>query len=187
MSGENVEVVRQPVAAAPHSRRRLEERLGLRFPGVLTLLNRLVWRLPPRSRLRQAVLRRAVKLGIDASNRGDFEAAFTLYDPQVELITEPRLIELGFDSTYRGREERVRFQHRWTAEWGDFRFAPDELVDLGDGRLFVSGRIVGSGLSSGAGFDSDWALLVTVYAGRVIREQFFFDRAGASKAVGLSE
>jgi ketosteroid isomerase-like protein len=187
MSQENVEVVRQPLTVARHSRRRLEERLGLRFPSVMTLLNRLVWRLPPRSRVRQAVFRRAVGLGLEAANRGDFEAAFVLYDPQVELITEPRLIELGFDRVYRGREERIRFQQRWVAEWGDFQFDPEELVDLGDGRVFVSGRIVGSGLSSGAGFDSDWAVLGTVSAGRVIREQFFFNYTEALEAAGLRE
>jgi hypothetical protein len=31
---------------------------------------------------------------------------------------------------------------------------PEELVDLGDRRVLVSGRIVGSGISSGAGFDT---------------------------------
>jgi hypothetical protein len=78
------------------------------------------------------------------------------YDKQIELVSDPRLIGLGFDDVYRGRAERVRFQQRWVAEWGDFQFAPEELIDLGDGRVFVRGRIVGSGLSSGAGFDGDW-------------------------------
>jgi hypothetical protein len=36
----------------------------------------------------------------------------------------------------------------------DFQFVPEELVDLGDRRVLVSGRIVGSGISSGAGFDT---------------------------------
>jgi hypothetical protein len=188
MSQENVEVVRQPVTVAPHSHRRFEERLGLRFPGILALLARLVLRLPPRSRLRQAAVRRAVQLGLEANNRGDFEAAFALYDPQVELVTESRLTALGFDRVYRGREQRIRFQQRWVDEWGDFQFAPEELVDLGDRRVLVSGRIVGSGLSSGAGFDTYWAYLTTSSStGPVIREQFFFDRGEALEAVGLSE
>jgi ketosteroid isomerase-like protein len=187
MAQENVEVVRQPLTVAPDSRRRPEEGAGLRFPGVLTRLNRLAFRLPPRSRLRQAVVRRATQLGLEAVNRGDFEAAFVLYDPLVELITEPRFVELGFERVYRGREERIRFQQRWVAEWGDFQFAPEELVDLGDDRLFVSGRIVGSGLSSGASFDSDWAVLFTLSAGRVIREQYFVDHAAALEAAGLRE
>jgi hypothetical protein len=51
----------------------------------------------------------------------------------------------------------------------------------------VLGRIRGSGLSSGAGIDTDWGILVTFVAGWVIREQFFFDRGEALEAVGLSE
>jgi len=173
---------------APHARRRLEERAGLRFPGVLALLARLVLRLPPSSRLRQEAIRRAVQAGLEANNRRDFEAAYALYDPQVELVTEPRLTTLGFDRVYSGREERIRFQQRWTAEWGDFQFAPEELVDLGDGRVLVSGHIVGSGLSSGAAFDTYWAYITTTSsAGRVIREQFFFDRREALEAAGLTE
>jgi len=92
---------------------------------------------------------------------------------------------------FRARVPRPRgadsLPERWTAEWGDFQFAPEELVDLGDGRLFASGRIVGSGLSSGAGFDGDWVCVWTVSAGRMIREQFFLDRSDALEAAGLRE
>src|SRR5215204_3653843 len=87
MSQENVEIARQSLTVAPHSRRRLEERLGLRFPGVLALVDRLVWRLPPRSRLRRAAFGRAARLALEAHNRGDFEAAVARYDSQVELIS----------------------------------------------------------------------------------------------------
>ena len=187
MSQENVEIVRQPLTVSSSTRRRLEHRLGLRFPGFRTLLLRLLWRLPPRSRLRQAALHRGMRLGFEAVNRGDFEVAYMAYDKQIELVSDPRLIGLGFDGVYRGRAERVRFQQRWVAEWGDFQFAPEELIDLGDGRVFVRGRIVGSGLSSGAGFDGDWGVLFTFSDGRVVREQFFFNRAEALEAVGMRE
>jgi ketosteroid isomerase-like protein len=187
MSQESVRMVRQPMAVATRSRRRLEERLGLRFPGVVAFLGGLVWRLPPHSRLRQAFLRRAATMGCEAANRGDFEAAFVLYDQQVELVSDSRFIELGFDGVYRGRAERIRFQQRWSAEWGDFQFAPEELIDLGDGRVFMRGRTVGSGLTSGAGFDNNWAVLLTFSEGRIVREQFFFDRAAALEAIGLRE
>ena len=187
MSQENVEIARQSLTVAPHSRRRLEERLGLRFPGVLALVDRLVWRLPPRSRLRRAAFGRAARLALEAHNRGDFEAAVARYDSQVELISDSRLVQLGYDRVYRGRDERVRFQQRWVAEWGDFQFEPRELVYLGNDRAFMAGRIVGSGLSSGAAVDSDWAVIVTLGAGRVIREQFFFDHDAALEAAGLRE
>jgi hypothetical protein len=48
--------------------------------------------------------------------------------------------------------------------------------------------LVGSGLSSGAAFDSDWAILLMISAGaKVIREEVFFDRDEALEAAGLRE
>jgi hypothetical protein len=61
MSQENVEIVRHPLAISDRSHRRLEERLAVRFPRVLAFLVRAAWRLPHRSRLRGALLRRAVE------------------------------------------------------------------------------------------------------------------------------
>ena len=145
MSQENVRIVRQPMAVALRSRRRLEERLGLRFPDVIAFLVGLVWRLPPYSRLRQAFLRHAATMGCEAANRGDFEATFVLYDQQVELVPDPRFVDLGFDGVYRGRAERIRFQQRWSAESGYFQFAPEELIDLGDGsRRFPRADVISS-------------------------------------------
>ena len=103
------------------------------------------------------------------------------------LVPDPRFIELGFDRVYRGRAERIRFPQRCSAEWSNFQFAPEEVIDLGDGRLFMRGRPVGSGLTSGAGFDDNWAVLLTFSGGRIVREQFFFDREAALEAAGLRE
>jgi ketosteroid isomerase-like protein len=186
MSEENVEVVRQPMAVRAHSRRRLEERLGLRFPGAVALVARAVWMLPTRSRLRQAIIRRYTRAGLEATNRGDFEAAFMLHHPDIELIAAGTFITLGYDPVYHGIEERIRFQERWHAEWGEFRFEAEELIDLGD-RVLVVGRVKGSGLSSGVAVDNDWTDLLTIFAGRVISEQVFFDQAKALEAAGLSE
>ncbi len=187
MSQENVEIVRMPLVLNSDSHRRLEERLGLRFPRARTVLARAILRLPLRSRLRRIMLRRAARLGLEAANRGDFEAAFSVYHDDIEVTLEPQLVSLGFDPVYRGREARIGFQERWVAELGDFRFAPEELIDVGDGRVVVVGRVEGRGLSSGAGFESDWGVLFTVSAGRIARERFFIDRAEALEAVGLSE
>jgi ketosteroid isomerase-like protein len=185
MSWENVEVVRQPVAVRTKSRRHLDERLALRFPRALTVLARAVLGLPPRSRLRQACLCRAVRLAYEATNRSDYEAAFALYHPDIELITPAAFESLG-TSGLRGREERVRFQRRWNADWGEMRFEPEEINDLGP-RVLVIGRIKGSGLSSGAAFENEWANLLTLSGGRVIREQAFIDHGEALEAAGLPE
>lgn len=177
--------MRQPIALAPRSRRGLDERIFLRFRGVVTSLTRVVWRLPPGSRLRREVLLRAARAGFAAINRGDFESAFLLYHADVEIITPSQLVAIGFDPAYTGREARFDYQRRWTREWGEMRFEPAEMLDLGERVLFV-GRIAGIGLTSGAAVDTRWALLYTLSDGQIIREQPFFDHDEAFAAAGLA-
>jgi ketosteroid isomerase-like protein len=186
MSQENVETVRHSLELAADSRRRLDERLALRVPYIQRLVARLWWKRPPQSRLRQAIVPRLVRSGFEAANRGDFEVAFANYDPDVQFFPPAGLVGLGDEPFYRGLEARVRYQRQWHAEWGDFRYEPDELRDLGD-RFLVIGRIRSGGLSSGARPDSDYADLFTLSAGRVIREQTYFNRAEALEAAGLRE
>ena len=192
MSQENVEPVRQRLTASAHTRRRahtrrcLEERLALRFPPASALLVRAVQRLPPRSRLRQAAIRRAARLGFEALNRNDVEAALALYHPEVELIVPPAGLDL--DPVYRGLEERFRFERRLIAEWGKLRYDFEEIIDLGDGRVLLLGRLrTSGGISSGGPVDTEFAEIFTVSAGRVVREQAFLNNAEALEAAGLRE
>ncbi len=188
MSQENVEVVRQPIALREQTRRRLEERLAVRFPRALALVARSVFRLPPRSRLRRVFMRRTAQMGFESLNRDDVEAAVALYHPEVELIVPPEFVGLGLDPTvYRGLEGRMRFERRWIAEWGKLRYELEEVVDLGDDRVLVVGRVKSSGPSSGAPVDNEFAEIFTSSAGLVIREQAFFDHGKALEAAGLSE
>ena len=180
------EVVRHTLTLAADSRRHLDERVVLRFPYVKVLVARVWWNRPPRSRLRQAIVRRFVRQGFEAANRGDYEVTFAFYDRDVEFIPPTGLVGLGDQASYRGLEARMRYEQNWRAEWGDFRYEPDEFRDLGD-RFLAIGRIRSSGFTSGAATDTDFANLFTLSAGRVIREQVFFNRADALEAAGLSE
>ena len=187
MSEQIIENVRLPIAVAAQSRRRLWERLAVRFPGAVAFLVRIVLRLPRTSRLRQGLFRRFTRQGVEALNRGDFETVFFgFYAPEVEFDPGPRFRALGMERT-RGREERVRFQKQWIEEWGEFRFEPAEVIDFDDGRVMIQGRVTGVGPSSGAPIDDEWASLFTLSAGWVIREEAFFDYAEALEAAGISE
>jgi len=185
MSEENVEIVRARVNLTDHPRRRLEERLGLRFPRLRALAAARALALRPQSSVRQAVLRRAVQIGHDAANRMDYEAMFMWYAPDCDSTFPSQLAVLGEPGT-RGLDERVRFEQRWRTEWGAFKYDPDEMVDLGD-RLLVLGIMRGSGPSSGVGVDTEWAVLFDLGRGQATREQVFFSHAEALKAAGLSE
>ncbi len=186
MAQENVEIVRQPIAVRAHSRRSVDQRLWLRFPGLLALVAEVVGRLSPRSRLRQATLKRGTRLSFEANNRRDYAASFLSYRQDGESIYPPDFASVGVGTRLRGRMDRIDFQRRWDADWGEFRNEPEELIDLGD-RVVVLGRFVGSGASSGASFDREIAYLFTQRGGLIAREQVFLSHSEALEAAGLSE
>ena len=150
------------------------------------MLSRIYTAFPPRSRLRQAILRRYAQQGFEATNRRDFEAAFAAYHPDVEFVFPAQFVALGFERVSRGRRARIDAQRRWVAEWGDLWFDLEELIDLGD-QLVVVTRMKGRGLSSGAATEMECDFVYTVSAGLAIREQVFLDHAQALEAVGLRE
>jgi ketosteroid isomerase-like protein len=188
VSQENVDAVRQPIRISGGSHRRLEERIAVRFPNLAVAINRAVTRLPVRSRMRRLLLSRSVRLGIEATNRGDYEVAFLAFHPDMEYLAPTDTVVLGtFPERLQGRRERIQFERGWREDWGEFRYEPEELIDLTD-QLLVIGRMVGSGRRSGAAMDSEWAALYTISRGQVITEQIFFgNNADALKAVGLEE
>jgi ketosteroid isomerase-like protein len=173
-------------APAGHARR-LEERLAVRFPAAIAAINRTWQRLPPRSSVRRKVVRRLTTSSVAAANRRDYESAFALFDPDCEMNPPSHMVGLGtFPVSLHSRSERLRLEEGWREDWGEFRYEPEEVLDLED-RVLILGRMVGTGAGSGAAFDHEWADLVTFAKGRIIREQVFFSRAEALEAAGLSE
>lgn len=71
------------------------------------------------------------------------------------------------------------------ADWGEFRYEPDEGLDLGGDRLLLVGRVRGVGRGSGVEIDSEWGLLATISDGLLAREQSFLDKAEALEAASL--
>ena len=185
MSRESVEAVCQPLSVDAVTRRRPEERLGVRFPRVLAMLTRALMKRPPHARLRKRAIRRIVQHGIQAANRRDYASSFALYHPDVELVVPTGLIEIGFEPLVRGLEARWRFEVQWQTEWGDYRYEPEELRDLGE-RVLVMGRTRGRGPSSGVAVDTEWATVFTISGGWVVHEQVFLDHQEALQAVGLA-
>ena len=132
MSQENVEVVRKPLRVRERSSRTLDQRLGLRFPrlGAASgrLTGRLIGRLSPRSRLRQAALWRGVRLGLEAFNRRDCDAALAAgnYAPDFEYHPPHEAVEAGFfEPSYHGPPGYRTFMGAWADVFGDdFRVEP---------------------------------------------------------------
>ena len=109
-----------------------------------------------------------VRASFEAFGRGDFEAAFSAYDPHVEWHTaddEP-------DSrTYSGLEELRCFVAHLADPWTD-RFGPairfEDFIDCGDWVVAPwSGRLHGHG--SGIEIDVSETYAVRVHEGRITR------------------
>src|SRR5256885_16079123 len=107
MSQANVEPVRVMLSPRQRSTRTHEERLALRYPWFAGLLAQMIALLPPKSRLRQALLSRTVQNGLAAYDRGVIEAIILAFHPDAGFVAQPDPGDqgvLGFRPPYRGRQ-----------------------------------------------------------------------------------
>src|SRR5205823_5652340 len=98
------DVVRTPIGpdARLPTRRTLDERLFVRWPGAFVALARAVFRLPPRSRLRRALLRRSVVSGWGAFTRGDLDLMLVRFAPDYHFEPPREWLAAGMRSVYQG-------------------------------------------------------------------------------------
>ena len=180
--------MRKPLFVPARSRRAIDEHLLVRFPRVYGMLVWWVTRLPPESRIRQAMIWRATEQGFAATNRRDFEAVLPRYDPNVEFLPSRELVRVGIAASYRGHDGFLRLWGDWDSAWaGHAQWEPKELIDLGDDRLLMLGRMKGTGEASGIAVETEVAVLFSFTNGRVIRAEHYFSSSAAEalEALGL--
>lgn len=188
MPQENVEVFRRPLRARELSSRTLDQRLLLRFPRLAAAYVRLIARLSASSRLRQAAIGRGVRLGVEAYNRRDLEAAVVGWDPGFEYRPGREWVEGGLvESCYRGSEGYRRYAEVADGiAGGKLHLRRVELIDLGERLLILADAPTHA--QAGDTTPSDpFATLADLKDGRVIRAQEYFDHAEALEAAGLAE
>jgi hypothetical protein len=145
-------IVRWEIEPLRRSRRGVDERLWLAAPWLLRPLVSLAVRVRPGSRFRRAVLSRALLLGSEANNRGDYEALSAWLNPEVELHVypdEPEARPVDAEPVYHGRAGYVEGCEVWKAGFGEHRFELRELVDPGGNRFGARVEAVGRGGASG--------------------------------------
>jgi ketosteroid isomerase-like protein len=146
----------------------------VRFPYLYRRLTALAQRrLPnPRSRLRRAILRRASISAYAAFNRRDFKLMLVRYAPDVEFEFDPGLQTLDLSGTFRGHQEILDGLDQ-LADGFPLRLEPAYLLDLGD-RVLALGFQRAHGRASGVQLEQEFAQLVTVREGLVVRDQAWF-------------
>jgi ketosteroid isomerase-like protein len=154
--------------------RNIEERFIVRFPALYRRGAALMFRLlSPSSRLRRYLLRRAVIIGWTSFDRRDYELNTVFFAPNIELEFPPGMETLGFDGSYRGHDGRIEGLEKVYEVWGISEFHPGFLVDLGD-RLLIVGSWRSEARGSGALLEQEYAQLITIRDGLVVRDQNFF-------------
>ncbi len=124
-----------------------------------------------------------VQDGFRALARGDFESFLALLDQDVEWVNPPYAVEPG---TRQGIGEFRVALDRLRASFGDIRPEVLEMIEAGDGVLVV-GRWRGEGTGSGVPMEATFSSVVTVQDGKVVRYEWFREKAEALQAVGLGE
>jgi len=180
------EVVRTPIGPGARlpTRRALDERIYVRWPWLyVAQVRALLNRLPPRSRLRRALLRRALLLGWAGWARMDLEPMLVRYAPNVHWEPLPEMVAAGMRSSYDGHAGMRELSADWREAWERMDFTPQEVVDAGEtiavlGYLRVRAR-------SGIEFDTPFGQVLWLEGGLVVREHDIADWDEALRAAGI--
>jgi uncharacterized protein len=119
---------------------------------------------------------------IEATQRGDWDAAIEDYDQDV-ILDQSRMPGGG---VYRGHEGLREFYGRWFGAWEDLRIEPERVIDAGNHVVDIN-ETTGRGRSSGVVVKMRSANVWTIARGKVVRQVGFPVASDALEAAGLSE
>ena len=125
-----------------------------------------------------------VRRFIDASNRRDLTAFWSLCDPDIEIESDRVLIGTP---TYRGQAGIERWFRDMAAAWEEFRTEVLEIVGVGSNEVVFIGRGSGKGKTTGAPVAADAAVFIELADGKVAHVEFFATKEEALDAAGLRE
>ncbi len=178
--------VRTPIGSDARlpTRRTLDERLMVRWPGAWAALSRAVNRLPLRSRLRQALLRNSALSGWGAWVRGDLDLCLVRFAPEWHYDPPREWLIAGMPTVYRGH---AGFRE-WAADlheaWEFLDHTPLEVVDAGGVLIFLC-QIRLRARISGIELDSRLGQVFWIERGLIVRESDFSDWDEALRAAGI--
>ena len=124
-----------------------------------------------------------VRLGYEAFNRGDLDAALAGLHPDVEWSVLAFLPEA---EVYRGPDGVRAFWEMWFENFEEFQIEVEEIVDVGD-RILALIAISGSGRGSGVDVQTPtFAQIWTYEEGKVTRVEMLI-KEDALASLGLRE
>jgi ketosteroid isomerase-like protein len=118
----------------------------------------------------------------DAFQSEDWDAFFSLYDPDVVVdLSRSGIPDLGI---YHGHEGLRAAWARWRGVWDDYSFDVEELTEVGD-RVLSLTRIHARSKGQGVGTEVSAGEVLTVRGGRIVHFVNFLDREDALREAGV--
>ena len=118
--------------------------------------------------------------GFDAYNRGDLTFALEHAADDIEVHTDPGLLNSG---TYHGRDEFEQWMREWFEAWSEIAIEIGKTEIFDDRFLLVESRQRGVGAGSGVPVEMDLFQLVEVRGGKLARFHLYPDRPRALAAI----
>ncbi len=118
------------------------------------------------------------------STGGDLEGIRPFFDPAVVVIAP---VGWPDGAETRGIDAWKRQADSLRETWEEARIEIDEIHSVGDDRVVVHLRYLTRGKDDGLEFDTPISAVFFFRQGRVTRAHYFWDKAEALEAVGLSE
>jgi len=125
-----------------------------------------------------------MRRSLDAFDRRDRAAWLALRDQDSEVVTIGAWPEAD---VIRGREAAWDFYVDVVEAFERRAYGAVELRDAGADKVLVHQQNEVRGTTSGADVELNYWVVVTFREGKILRDQWFADRAEALEAVGLSE
>ena len=125
-----------------------------------------------------------VRLAFEAVARRDKAAFLAMCDPEVETVPQRDFPE---SAPTRGVEAVWDLFVELTGVWHEGALKPVELIEAGGGKVVTHAYGEMLGEASGATVAANVWSVVTFRNGKMLRIDWFADRAEALKAVGLKE
>ena len=120
---------------------------------------------------------------------GKFETTLRFFHPDVEYSRHASGAggtAVGLSETARGVEAMVKVGLEWVQTFDWLRVQAERFIEVGDS-VVVFVRHTGNAKASGLPIEGEFADVLTLCEGRVIRFEQYRDRAEALEAAGLSE
>jgi ketosteroid isomerase-like protein len=168
--------VRTPIGpdARLPTRRTLDEQFIVRWPGAFAALSRAFSRVPPRSRIRRAVLRRNALSGWGAWVRGDLDLCLVRFSPDFHYDAPREWLIAGMPEVYRGHAGFRQWSADLREAWEFIDHTPLEVVDRGDVAAFLC-RVKLRSRTSGIEIESRLGQVLWFERGLIARERDFSD------------